>query len=89
MRKNPTETFPLSLQQLFYAITIHGHVTKKQGQDFMDTSGVHPANPQTQTQQNNGEINQPTMSFSGRHRAIRHTKALMPTIIVCIPHNLF
>jgi hypothetical protein len=41
MCKKPNKIFPLSLQQLFYAITIDERITKNQGQGLMDTSGVH------------------------------------------------
>jgi len=37
---NQAEVFPLSFQQHSYAVQIDGHISKKQGQDLMDTGGT-------------------------------------------------
>jgi hypothetical protein len=37
---NQAEVFPLSFQQHSYAVQIDGHISKKQGQDLMDTGGI-------------------------------------------------
>jgi hypothetical protein len=63
MRKNQTETFPLSPQQLFYVMTVDGHVTKTQGQRLMDAKAAptcQSANPNPTKQLQN----KPTKSFS-------------------------
>jgi len=54
---NQAEVFPLSFQQHSYAVQIDGHISKKQGQDLMDTGGVslnqHTQHNKTMTKENN------------------------------------